>query len=185
MIIFFNLLLFRHLLVKEDLIRKMSHQVFVYGTLKRKEPNYHWLTNPDNGSGKFVCEGYTKNKYPLIIATKYNIPFLLYSPGDGHHVKGEIFTIDDMMLSKLDILEDHPKWYIREIDDIIVKTQGTNKEEIMKCWVYFLKNFRSDLLRKQLYDNYSSSGAHGLKYLERSKRDPKHDYYSEIKHKPS
>lgn len=34
---------------------------------------------------------------------------------------GEIYTVDDTMLSKLDILEDHPKYYIREIVDIVVK----------------------------------------------------------------
>ncbi|XP_038217675.1 putative gamma-glutamylcyclotransferase CG2811 isoform X1 [Zerene cesonia] len=146
--------------------RDMSHKVFVYGTLKRNEPNHHWLTNPDNGTGTFLTEGITKNKYPLIIATKYNIPFLLYSPGDGHHIKGEIYEVDDIMLSKLDILEDHPKWYIREIDDILVKKPGSNDEEIVKCWVYFLKNFRPELLKRQLFECYTSSGTHGLKYLE-------------------
>lgn len=66
----------------------MSQNVFVYGTLKRNEPNHHWLTNPENGIGKFVGEGTTKTKYPLVIATRYNIPFLLYSPGNGYFVKG-------------------------------------------------------------------------------------------------
>ncbi|XP_045508477.1 putative gamma-glutamylcyclotransferase CG2811 isoform X3 [Colias croceus] len=146
--------------------RDMSHKVFVYGTLKRNEPNHHWLTNPEHGTGTFLTEGITKNKYPLIIATKYNIPFLLYSPGDGHHIKGEIYEVDDIMLSKLDILEDHPKWYVREIDDILVKKPGSNDEEIVKCWVYFLKNFRPELLKRQLFECYSSSGTHGLKYLE-------------------
>lgn len=66
----------------------MHHKVFVYGTLKRNEPNHHWLTDPNNGNGKFVNKGETKTKYPLIIATKYNIPFLLYSPGNGNYIKG-------------------------------------------------------------------------------------------------
>ncbi|XP_050669300.1 putative gamma-glutamylcyclotransferase CG2811 isoform X2 [Leptidea sinapis] len=157
----------------------MTHKVFVYGTLKRNEPNHHWLTKPENGTGKFLAEGTTQKKYPLIIATKYNIPFLLYSPGDGHYVKGEVYEVDDTMLSKLDILEDHPKWYIREIDDIVVKKDGS--EEVIKCWVYFLKNFRRELLKGKLYENYSSSGGHGLKYLERSKRDPNYNHYNEVR----
>lgn len=77
----------------------MSHKVFVYGTLKRNEPNHNWLTHPDHGVGKFVSEGKTKTKYPLIIATKYNIPFLLYSPGDGHHVKGIIIFYTNYTLT--------------------------------------------------------------------------------------
>ncbi|CAK1548887.1 unnamed protein product [Leptosia nina] len=146
--------------------KRMSHYVFVYGTLKRNEPNHYWLTNPDNGCGKFVSEGMTKKKYPLVIATKYNIPFVLYSPGNGHQIKGEIYSVDDKMLANLDILEDYPKWYIREIEEIIVKTPNSTKEETMKCWLYFLKNFKPDLLEMKLYESYSSNGPHGLKYLE-------------------
>lgn len=56
-------------------------RVFVYGTLKRREPNHHWLTNESNGIAKFVSTGQTTQSYPLIIATKYNIPFLLDCPG--------------------------------------------------------------------------------------------------------
>ncbi len=57
--------------------------VFVYGTLKKGEPNHHWLTNQDHGSAKFVGAGTTKELYPLVIASKYNIPFLLDKPGTG------------------------------------------------------------------------------------------------------
>ncbi|XP_039748420.1 putative gamma-glutamylcyclotransferase CG2811 isoform X1 [Pararge aegeria] len=163
-------------------IRTMNHKVFVYGTLKRNEPNHHWLTNPEHGIGKFITEGTTKTKYPLIIGTKYNIPFLLYSPGDGHYVRGEVYEVDDTMLSKLDILEDHPNYYVREIDDIIVNKSESSDRETVKCWVYFLKNFRPDLLSKEQFENYSSMGSHGLRYLERSKRDPNDNYYHEVKH---
>ncbi|OWR51813.1 hypothetical protein KGM_210201 [Danaus plexippus plexippus] len=160
-------------------LRKMTHKVFVYGTLKRNEPNHHWLTDPKNGVGNFMTEGKTKSKYPLIIGTRYNIPFLLQAPGKGHHVKGEIYEVDDLMLSKLDILEDHPNYYVREVDDI-VPISGSQSENV-KCWVYFLKNFRQELLSKQQFECYSSNGDHGLKYMENTNRDPNDDYYSEVK----
>ncbi|XP_069364110.1 putative gamma-glutamylcyclotransferase CG2811 isoform X2 [Maniola hyperantus] len=150
---------------KFKFVRTMTHKVFVYGTLKRNEPNHHWLTNPEHGVGKFIAEGATKTKYPLIIGTKYNIPFLLYSPGDGHYVKGEVYEVDDTMLGKLDILEDHPNYYVRELDDIILNKNSFDQETI-KCWVYFLKNFRPELLSKPQLENYSSAGSHGLPYLE-------------------
>ncbi|XP_045782235.1 putative gamma-glutamylcyclotransferase CG2811 isoform X1 [Maniola jurtina] len=154
------------IIVHTKFARTMTHKVFVYGTLKRNEPNHHWLTNPEHGVSKFIAEGTTKTKYPLIIGTKYNIPFLLYSPGDGHYVKGEVYEVDDIMLGKLDILEDHPNYYVRELDDILVNKLNSSDQETVKCWVYFLKNFRPELLSKPQLENYSSTGPHGLRYLE-------------------
>lgn len=93
-------------------------RVFVYGTLKSNEPNHHWLTNHKNGHSKFLSEGCTIKKYPLVIGTRYNIPFLLDRPDLGYYVKGEIYEIDEKMLSSLDILEDYPQYYDREIQEI-------------------------------------------------------------------
>lgn len=59
-------------------------KVFVYGTLKRNEPNHHWLSDLKNGNSKYLGDGTTLQKYPLIIGTKYNIPFLLDKPGVGN-----------------------------------------------------------------------------------------------------
>ena len=58
-------------------------RVFVYGTLKRNEPNNHWFKE-ENGIAKFICTGKTTNKFPLVIGSRYNIPFLLDQPGTGH-----------------------------------------------------------------------------------------------------
>lgn len=94
------------------------HKVFVYGTLKKGEPNHHWLTDIKNGAASFVAKATTDSKYPLVIATRYNIPFLLDRPGDGYNVAGEIYEVDDKMLSNLDILEDHPSLYVRELANV-------------------------------------------------------------------
>jgi hypothetical protein len=53
----------------------------VYGTLKRGEPNHNWFSKDSTGHYRLICEAKTVDKYPLIIGTEYNIPFLLYSPG--------------------------------------------------------------------------------------------------------
>ena len=60
------------------------HKIFVYGTLKKGEPNHHWITDNSKGFANFVGPGITVEMFPLIIATKYNIPFLLDAPGKGH-----------------------------------------------------------------------------------------------------
>lgn len=100
---------------------KMSNKlfkVFVYGTLKRGEPNHHWLTRNENGLAKFEAEGTTLEKYPLVIGTRYNIPFLLDKCGSGHNVEGEIYEVDEAMFANLDILEDYPTYYDRQIQTI-------------------------------------------------------------------
>ncbi|XP_068621972.1 putative gamma-glutamylcyclotransferase CG2811 [Battus philenor] len=145
---------------------RMINNVFVYGTLKRNEPNHHWISDPKNGISKFISNGKTSEKYPLIIATKYNIPFILYKPGVGYQVQGEVYEVDDNMLAKLDILEDHPNYYIREIDNVEIMKSDTNETQKIKCWIYFLKNFKEELLSRQMLENYSSSGSHGMPYLE-------------------
>lgn len=93
-------------------------QVFVYGTLKKGEPNHYWLTNPENGFAQFVGSGKTATEYPLIVATKFNIPFLLNVPNVGHQINGEIYSVDEIMLKNLDELEDYPALYDRNIFQI-------------------------------------------------------------------
>lgn len=88
--------------------------VFVYGTLKTNQPNHHWLTNQANGRSGLISNGKTINRYPMVIGTRYNIPYLLKLPDTGHEICGEIYEIDQQMLAALDKLEDHPKHYLRE-----------------------------------------------------------------------
>lgn len=88
--------------------------VFVYGTLKTNQPNHYWLTNHANGVASLVGNGTTSDQYPLLIGTRYHIPFLLKLAGIGHKVNGEIYSIDEHMLGKLDELECHPDYYLRE-----------------------------------------------------------------------
>jgi len=49
--------------------------IFVYGTLKRSQPNHSFLV--ERSHVKFISEGTTVNKWPLIIATERNVPYLL------------------------------------------------------------------------------------------------------------
>lgn len=99
-------------------IMNLLIKVFVYGTLKINQPNHNYLTELNNGFAEYICNGSTRDTFPLLIATKYNIPFLLNLPGTGHNINGEIYTIDVMMLSKLDLLESYPKVYDRVLIDV-------------------------------------------------------------------
>ncbi|CAK9819518.1 Putative gamma-glutamylcyclotransferase CG2811 [Anthophora quadrimaculata] len=150
------------------------HRVFVYGTLKRGEPNHNLIQDVANGYAKFLGIGRTSVQYPLIIATKYNIPFLLKKPGIGHHVFGEVYDVDTKMLKKLDELEEHPGFYERSQDNVLFASEAKAKlsenfEEVstlIKVWIYFLPKFRASLLERPMYSSYSNEGSHGLKYCE-------------------
>ena len=154
-----------------------SHKVFVYGTLKQGEPNQHWLTNEGHGLARFISQATTTVKYPLVIASNYNIPFLLDKPGTGQIVKGEIYEVDNKMLQNLDILEDHPKWYIRETRAFKL---NIHSESQVHAWVYLLKTFRDSLLQLPFYEEYRSKGPHGLIYCEPSERDPTYDACADV-----
>uniref|UniRef100_A0A1B6LGZ0 Gamma-glutamylcyclotransferase family protein n=1 Tax=Graphocephala atropunctata TaxID=36148 RepID=A0A1B6LGZ0_9HEMI len=157
-------------------------KVFVYGTLKTGEPNHHWLTQPENGHSRFVGEGMTLVKYPLVIASRYNIPFLLDVPDKGHNVSGEVYEIDEKMLASLDVLEDYPTYYTRRLETIVLKDSRSSQEQ---CWTYFLNGHKPHLLELPTMASYSSHGDHGLQYTERYRRDPHHDYRLEVIDRPT
>ena len=55
-------------------------KAFFYGTLKRNQPNYDHLTKLNV---TFISEVVTVYKYPLIIASAFNLPFMLNKKGYG------------------------------------------------------------------------------------------------------
>ena len=65
--------------------------VFVYGTLKQGEPNHYLLENQTNGVGTYIGMAKTVKEFPLVIASRYNIPYVLDCPGKGLHIEGEIY----------------------------------------------------------------------------------------------
>jgi gamma-glutamylcyclotransferase (GGCT)/AIG2-like uncharacterized protein YtfP len=83
----------------------MQHLVFVYGTLRKGESNSHHLVNSE-----FVGFCNTPPHYALYDLGPY--PGLI----EGEQsVVGEVYRIDDLTLADLDILEDIPIEYRREM----------------------------------------------------------------------
>jgi len=62
-------------------LQNLPNAIFIYGTLKRGQPNHYVLEK--FGNHIFFGTGCTELRYPLIIDRDSNLPFLLDSPGKG------------------------------------------------------------------------------------------------------
>ena len=56
-----------------DKMSKNRFLVFVYGTLKKGEPNHHWLSDTQNGFQQFLGQAETVNMFPLVIASRLDL----------------------------------------------------------------------------------------------------------------
>ncbi|WP_438334082.1 gamma-glutamylcyclotransferase family protein [Edwardsiella tarda] len=101
-------------------------RVIVYGSLRRKQGNSHWMTNA-TWLGDYVLEGYELydlGHYPAVV------------PGEGR-VYCEVYRITSSILAELDELKSNSKDYRREL----IKTPYGI------AWIYIYLNEVSGLPR--------------------------------------
>lgn len=70
------------------------HRIFAYGTLKRGQPNHWHFQSKSHGETMFIGMGRTDLAYPLVIGTEWNLPFLLFAPGQGQVIYLISISID-------------------------------------------------------------------------------------------
>ncbi|XP_062270398.1 gamma-glutamylaminecyclotransferase-like [Scomber scombrus] len=153
--------------------------VFVYGTLKKGQPNHYRMFDSVNGKAEFLASAFTTEKYPLVIASENNIPFLLNIPGQGHQIQGEIYKVDEQMLEFLDDFEGIPIMYQRTLIKVEVKewegpTEGEEKPSPgsgAEAFVYSTTTYKPEWISLPSYESYDSYGDHGLDYVTREARD--------------
>ncbi|XP_076028859.1 putative gamma-glutamylcyclotransferase CG2811 isoform X2 [Oratosquilla oratoria] len=151
---------------------------FVYGTLKTEEPNHHWLTNADNGTMIFKGIAKTKERYPLVVASRYNIPYVLASPGQGNYVEGEVYEVDRKMLAHLDILEVHPEYYERKEIPVVFLESG----EETTAWIYLLHSYKSFMPDLPNLVSYSSKNDGTEDYIPSYLREVQGpEYWTDVK----
>ncbi|XP_030011148.1 gamma-glutamylaminecyclotransferase B-like [Sphaeramia orbicularis] len=151
--------------------------VFVYGTLKKGQPNYYRMFDTTNGKAEFLASARTTERYPLVIASKYNVPFLLDIPGQGNQVHGEIYKVDEQMLKFLDDFESVPEKYQRTLVKLEVKEWVGPAEgetlapgSITEAFIYSTTTYESDWPSLPTYESYDAKGEHGLEYVIREAR---------------
>lgn len=106
--------------------------VFVYGTLRKGQPNHRLLEQ-----SKFLGMAKTKKRYAL-----YGnwLPFLSRARAVSQ-VTGEVYSVDDATLSRLDQLEGHPDMYKREQAQVILQDGAE-----ISAWIYFCDTPQGDLI---------------------------------------
>ncbi|KAM9328686.1 gamma-glutamylaminecyclotransferase-like [Pholidichthys leucotaenia] len=154
-------------------------RIFVYGTLKKGQPNSYRMLDDNNGKTKFLGSAITTQKYPLVIAAQRNVPFLLNVPGQGHRVHGEIYEVDDQMLKFLDDLECVPTMYQRvmikvEVKEWVGQTDGEETPSpgsTIEVFVYSTTTYEPDWLSRRFFESYDAFGDHGLHYVRREEQN--------------
>jgi gamma-glutamylaminecyclotransferase len=107
--------------------------VFVYGTLRKGEPN---------------CERFLQGAARLGDAVSVEANYQLYGSGipylrqdrkeAGHAIKGEVWAVTEEQLLRLDRLEGHPRYYKRE-PRLFQLADGSQVE----AWVYLVVSIPS------------------------------------------
>lgn len=97
-------------------------KLFVYGTLKKGKGNHHMIDDcPFVGTAEVRGRLYVSG-LPYMEPTA--------STDDQHWVKGEVYEVNKIQLSRLDKFEGHPDWYRR-------RTTVTKAGE--KVYAYYIK----------------------------------------------
>ncbi|WP_410498365.1 gamma-glutamylcyclotransferase [Chitinibacter sp. S2-10] len=119
------------------LSQRNGEYLFVYGTLKRGFSNHHYLK-----TARYIDEAKTQQAFAL-----YTIeyPFLAKTP-ILYQVQGELYLIDNDDLVQVDLLEQHPDDYCRELIEVV-----TSGGQIVNAWTYFHPHPQGRLLEHGLF----------------------------------
>nr|XP_006825732.1 PREDICTED: putative gamma-glutamylcyclotransferase CG2811-like [Saccoglossus kowalevskii] len=151
------------------------HRIFVYGTLKKGQPNHNLITNPYNGTAIYIGKARSVDRWPLVVASALNIPVILDKIGHGQEIQGELYDVDDNKLTSCDYLEDHPRWYLRRKIDVELSTKPVRREHV---WAYVMHNFKEEFLDLPMLKSYD---AEDFKFILPSERSGFKDVISLFK----
>ncbi|KRR02867.1 gamma-glutamylcyclotransferase family protein [Bradyrhizobium valentinum] len=142
-------------------MRSMMHRVFVYGTLKSGFFNHRLL-----GGCEFFGGAVTVPTYKMIETghkmIETGFPVILPDP-EGKPLAGEIYTVDDETLARLDQLEREGNSYDRELIDVTLALAAGERLPT-KAFIYVGREdrFGKAFARGPLYETVNERGETGL-----------------------
>ncbi len=124
-------------------------KVFVFGTLKQGFPNHHI-----NKGKRFRTEFETKDRYPLYLVGERFSPWPVLDEGQGHRVKGEVYSVTGEELAEMDKLEriSEPDGYRRGN----IQVPCCESHELIRVYVYGkpVEQLTDAKVRKELNGDY-------------------------------
>lgn len=141
--------------------------IFTYGTLKRGFPN-HTLMQDLFRANDAVYHGVylTVQQFPLVCGP-YGVPFLLNIPASGHRIRGEVYSVTDRGLARLDELEGTALGHYERLPIQVRPEWATDgvEGEATKAEVYYAHgSFAEEMWRRKGGEGFSE-------YTEREARD--------------
>lgn len=121
-----------------------KHAVFVYGTLKRGLSNHFFLRE-----ARFLGQAQTVERYALY---EDEIPIVTRSQAVSV-IQGEVYEVSEKILHHLDVLEQHPEFYRRELVQVQLE-DGSRRE----AWLYFSPEPKGALLPEGVWPRPSQVG---------------------------
>ncbi|MFW5731027.1 MAG: gamma-glutamylcyclotransferase family protein [Desulfonatronovibrionaceae bacterium] len=117
---------------------RSGHKVFVYGTLRQGCSNHRLLRH-----AVFLGPARTARRYSLYVD---DFPYLVKAPPVSR-IHGEVYVVDDQDLQRLDALENHPFWYKRQEQTVLLLESGKK----VKSWIYFFPRAKGMLVESGDY----------------------------------
>ena len=128
----------------------MMHQVFVYGTLKRGFWNHYLLDGCESFGAAATVPTYKmiENGFPVVMADP-----------EGKPLAGEIYTVDDETLARLDQLEREGSSYDRKLIDVSLPLVS-GEHLPTKAFIYVGREdrFGKEFARGPLYETVNERG---------------------------
>ena len=133
----------------------MAHRVFVYGTLKSGFWNHSLLEGCEFFGGAATVPTYKMIESKMI---ENGFPVIMPDP-EGKPIAGEIYTVDDKTLARLDQQEREGSSYDRKLIDVILHL-ASGERLPTKAFIYIGREdrFSKAFARGPLYDAVNERG---------------------------
>ena len=145
--------------------------IFCYGTLKQGFANHSLMQDLiSHNDADFIGPYVTNSQLPLVVGP-YGVPFLLNLPGSSRHrVRGELYSVSDSGLRRLDELEGITLGHYERLPVRLTEIGGAT--EVVEAEAYYgHRSFAEEMWRKcgeEGYDAYTEEL--GMNYVRRDLR---------------
>ncbi|KAL7611038.1 putative gamma-glutamylcyclotransferase At3g02910 [Lactuca sativa] len=156
--------------------------IFCYGTLKQDFANHFLMQDLiSHNDCDFIGAYVTNNNLPLVIGP-YGVPFLLNLPGSSRHrVRGELYSVSDSGLRRLDELEGITLGHYERLPITLTPKNGGDSAVVEAEAYYAHRSFAEEMWRKSGEEGYDAYTVElGMNYVRKDLRPKDRSLRDEI-----